>query len=152
MEKLNHPSDLNVRCQRYGLPRFPLILRICKSEVQGLIASYGFVNFRIPTEAHISWLRCSLPAWWVSSQLCVAPPQPRTQRFILHSMFVACSTNTKCWKPEMQCCCQASYGNMHSLRSLVEEQAMFVWQNQYHHSTKLHRKCITHLSLWHCYL
>lgn len=124
MEKLNHPSDLKVQCLRYGLPSFPLILWICKSKVQCLIASYMYVfaNFRIPTEAHISWLRCSLPAWWVARQFCVAPPQPGTQWPTLH--FVACSTNTKCWKPEMQCCCQASYGNMHSLHSLVEEQTM----------------------------
>ena len=47
--------------------------------------------------------------------------------WLLIPAFVTCSTNVKGWKPETKYCCQASYGNVHSLCSLVEKCATFVW-------------------------
>ena len=44
---------------------------------------------------------------------------------LLAQAFEACRTNAKGWQPEMKILSpRASYGNAHSLRSLVEECAM----------------------------
>ena len=64
---------------------------------------------------------------------------------------VACSTNTKAWKPEMKYCRQAKYSN--SLHSLVEEQAMDFHARMIRSVspyTMLYQKHICRCR-WHCY-